>query len=143
MDHAGDDTYWAMTAANQGGAWDIGIGMLLDHKGNDAYRADGLCQGGAAMQGIAWLIDLAGTDRYVANKGATQGQSSGNRYHYNRTKCLSWSMLIDAGGNTDIYSTGRPNGQALKTGTANTKDPANSKLHGLFIDTTESLQLWP
>ena len=140
-DDAGDDTYWAMTAASQGGSWDIGMGLLLDRQGNDSYQADGLSQGGAAMQAIAWLIDLDGTDRYAAPNSATHGQSSGNRYHYAETGCFSWSLLLDAGGTADYYSTGRPNGETLAPGKGNDKNPANSALHGLFIDTPEKVRI--
>lgn len=134
VDHAGDDTYWSMTAANQGGAWDIGMGLLLDKKGNDAYRADSLAQGGAAMQGIAWLIDTAGTDHYVARRGGTQGKSRGNSYHFAKTNCQSWSLLLDTGGKQDFYSSGRSNGKTLTTGSLNKKHPRDSHLYGLFID---------
>lgn len=142
-DDQGDDTYWAQCAACQGGAWDIGMGILIDRQGNDAYRADGLSQGGAAMQAIAWLIDLDGTDRYTAAPGATHGQSSGNSYHYNETGCFSFSLLLDIGGANDYYSTGRPNGQTLSTGSLNEGSPADSGLHGLYIDTNEKMNLMP
>ncbi|MBI2190390.1 MAG: hypothetical protein HYU36_00220 [Planctomycetes bacterium] len=143
VDDQGDDTYWAQCAACQGGAWDIGMGLLLDRRGNDAYRADGLSQGGAAMQAIAWLIDLEGTDRYTAAGGATHGQSSGNAYHYRETGCFSFSLFLDAGGTFDIYSTGRPNGQTLSTGSFNEASPQDSGLHGLFIDTPDRVELGP
>ena len=134
-DDAGDDTYWAMTAASQGAAWDIGVGLLIDRAGNDSYQADGLSQGSAAMQGIGWLLDLGGTDRYVGRGTTVHGRSGGNRYHYADTGCFSWSLLLDAGGTPDHYSTGRPNGKTLAPGKLNEKQPADSGLHGLFIDT--------
>ncbi len=137
VDDAGDDTYWSMTAAGQGASWDIALGMLLDKKGNDAYRADGIGQGGASMQAIAWLIDLEGTDRYTAPDRATHGNSGGNSYHYKRSGCFSWSLLLDTGGTVDTYATGRKNGTVLKTGKLNEKKKANSPLNGLFIDTPE------
>ena len=84
VDDAGDDTYYSMTAASQGAAWDIGVGMLLDRAGNDSYQCDGLGQGGAAQQGIAYLIDMGGVDRYIGG-GRTQGESGGNDYHFNET----------------------------------------------------------
>ncbi len=143
IDHHGDDTYWAMCAADQGSAWDIAVGLLLDRQGNDSYQAEGLAQGSAAMQGIAWLIDLAGNDRYVAGANSSHGQSIGNSYHYDRTGCLSWSVLLDAGGGTDFYSSGRPNGQTLTPGSPNEKKPEDSGLHGLFSDTDEALDSVP
>jgi len=139
-DDAGDDTYWAMCAACQGAAWDIAAGLLIDRGGNDSYQAEGLAQGSAAMQAIGWLIDLDGTDRYVARGGAVHGCSSGNSYHHAETGCFSWSLLLDAGGALDFYSSGRPNSQALAPGALNDKKPEDSSLHGLFIDTTEKVK---
>lgn len=141
-DDAGDDTYWGMTAATQSGSWDICATLLIDRAGNDTYQADGLAQGGASMQAIAWLIDLEGTDRYNAPNGATHGQSGGNSYHYDATGCFSWSLLLDAGGTEDFYSTGRPNGATISTGKLNEERPENSSLHGLFIDTPEKMTFW-
>jgi hypothetical protein len=134
VDDAGDDAYWSMTGASQGAGWDIGMGLLLDRAGNDSYQCDGLGQGGAAQQAIAILADLGGVDRYAARGGATQGQSSGNTYHYNKTKAFSLSVLLDLGGETDWYSRGRPNGETVLLGSFNEAKPANSGLHGLFID---------
>ncbi len=139
-DDAGDDTYWAMCAACQGAAWDIAAGLLIDRGGNDSYQAEGLAQGSAAMQAIGWLIDLDGTDRYIARGGAVHGCSSSNSYHHAETGCFSWSLLLDAGGGADFYSSGRPNGQTLAPGAFNEKKPEESTLHGLFIDTAEKLR---
>lgn len=108
IDDAGDDTYWGMTAASQGAGWDAGVGLLLDRAGNDSYQADGLAQGGASNQAIGMLIDLAGTDRYIASGGAIQGQAGGNEYHWEATGAGSFALLLDLGGTTDIYSSGRP-----------------------------------
>ncbi len=141
VDREGNDTYWATTAAGQGAAWDIGIGLLFDAAGDDHYRADDLCQGSAAMQGIAWLIDAAGSDHYVASSPRSQGQSWGNSYHYERTECMSWSVLLDAGGTPDHYSTGRRNGKTLSTGQFNKADPRNSTVYGLFVDTPRRVSL--
>ena len=135
IDHAGNDVYWAECAADQGSAWDIAVGLLLDKQGDDTYRADGLAQGSAAMQGIGWLVDLAGTDRYLGSVNDSQGLSRGNSYHYERTKCRSWSVLLDAGGGADTYSNPRTNNQIATPALANDKSPADAGLHGLFIDT--------
>lgn len=139
VDDAGDDTYWAMTAANQSGSWDKTITVLLDRAGNDTYRGDGLSQGSASMQAIAWLIDLGGSDHYTGAGTATQGQSGGNTYSYLATGCFSWSLLLDAGGAKDFYSTGRADGQTLVTGTLNEQQREASDLYGLFIDTDQKL----
>lgn len=134
-DDEGDDSYYALQVAVQGTAWDIGVGALIDRAGNDSYQCGvGLCQGGASMQGVAYLMDLAGRDRYVAPVYASQGKSGGNSYHYARTGAMSFSVLFDAGGDDDFYSTGRPNNKTLSTGKPDEKKPADSPLHGLFID---------
>lgn len=140
VDDSGDDSYWAMTAANQSGSWDKTVTVLLDRAGNDTYHGDGLSQGSASMQAIAWLIDLGGVDHYVGAGTATQGQSGGNTYSYLATGCFSWSMLIDAGGAKDFYSSGRTDGQTLVTGTLNEQHKEASDLSGLFIDTDEKLE---
>jgi len=46
-------------------------------------------------------------------------------------------MLLDAGGTVDYYSSGRQNGASLAPGKRDEKNPENSPLHGLFIDTAE------
>ena len=108
IDDAGDDTYWGMTAADQGSAWDIAAGALLDKEGNDSYTAQGMTQGSAAMQGIAYLIDLNGIDSYTGRSPA-QGESGSNSYHYESSGALSFSMLLDDGGDEDSYSLERKN----------------------------------
>jgi len=136
-DDAGDDTYWSMTAAAQGAAWDEAVGLLIDRAGSDSYQADGLSQGAASMQAMAWLVDLEGTDRYVAQGKATHGQGGGNSYHHWESGCFSWSVLLDAGGTADYYSSGRPNGQTIRFDQINEQKPENSGVYGLFIDLAE------
>jgi hypothetical protein len=140
-DDSGDDTYWGMTAASQGGAWDISMALLLDRAGNDTYRADGLAQGSAAMQAIGWLIDLSGDDHYVGAGSAVQGQSGQNNYHYATSQCMSWSMFVDAGGGADFFSSARANNSTVSTGSMNSTTAELSDLHGLFIDSTDKLEL--
>jgi hypothetical protein len=134
VDEAGDDHYWSMTAASQAGTWDQSVGLLLDRSGNDAYRCDGLGQGGAAMQAVALLVDLAGDDRYVGRGTSVQGQGGGNSYHFHAEKVFSFSALLDLGGGSDVYSNARKNGETKRTGAHNDSAPADSDLHGLFID---------
>jgi hypothetical protein len=134
-DEAGDDTYWSMTAASQGAAWDIGTGLLLDEAGNDSYQCDGLGQGGASQQAIALLVDMGGRDRYVARGGAVQGRSGGNAYHFHETGAFSLSVLLDLGGEDDLYSEpGRSNDQSASYGERVEEDPQASPLHGIFVD---------
>jgi len=64
IDLAGDDTYEATEPLSQG-AGNLGVGILLDRKGNDRYLGRRLAQG-AAFCGIGFLIDEAGDDVYRA-----------------------------------------------------------------------------
>ncbi|MCG8379129.1 MAG: hypothetical protein MI865_06610, partial [Proteobacteria bacterium] len=140
FDNKGNDHYQGMTAACQGAAWDVAIGLLVDKEGNDTYRGDGLCQGSAAMQAMGWLIDLDGTDHYIAGSESSQGHSANNTYHFDPKKPVySWSMLIDTGGNNDFYSNKRENNQIIRFSEINKEKPAESHIHGLFIDTDQPL----
>lgn len=134
-DEGGDDTYWSMTAASQGAAWDIGAGLLLDEAGDDTYQCDGLGQGAASQQAIGMLVDLDGRDRYVAGNGAVQGRSGGNAYHFDDTGAYSLSILVDRGGDDDLYTApDRANDTSASFGEANEDDPKAGALHGVFVD---------
>lgn len=77
IDLAGDDVYAATlplpsgARVAQGGAFEGGIGILVDVLGNDRYRVDtdssepGALGQGYATAGVGILADLAGTDEYV------------------------------------------------------------------------------
>ena len=128
--------------------------MLIDRGGNDSYQGDHRvgALGRAGHQGIAWLIDLEGHDRYIRGPdtyGAPEynvgmGESSPNDNNYKECRCFSLSVLVDSGGTSDFYSQpGRGDGIAKAAGTSNSKDPAMSTLHGLFIDTKARITLWP
>lgn len=134
IDSAGDDTYWSMTAASQGGTWDLTVGMLIDHSGNDTYQADGLAQGSASMQAIGILIDAQGDDFYNAKGGACQGQGGSNTYHWDAEKIFSFSALLDLGSGNDTYSSGRQNNTVAGLGAKNEESPGNSTLYGVFDD---------
>ena len=130
IDDEGDDSYFAMTAADQGSAWDIAAGALLDKSGNDSYTANGMTQGSAAQHAIAYLIDLEGNDSYVGRHPA-QGESGSNTYHWEPSRAFSFSLLLDDGGGEDTYSLERKNNSTEIT-QPNPK-PASSGI-GLFID---------
>ncbi|MDA0214363.1 MAG: hypothetical protein O2875_03260, partial [Planctomycetota bacterium] len=130
-----EDTYWSMTAAGQGAAWDTSISLLLDATGNDTYRGDPLSQGSAAQQALAMLCDLDGFDHYVGLGKFTQGESGDNAYHFKETKARSFSVLIDAGNGEDFFSSKRTRGGVTVTGPKMTSDaPASTPLFGLMID---------
>ncbi len=131
-DCAGNDTYLGVTAANQGGAWDMAGAVLLDRSGDDSYSGGSLSQGAGAQQALGMLIDLGGSDRYLAGD-ASQGEADGNQYHWETTHCPSLGLLWDTGG-VNAFSSGRRNGQVMRTGTDVAPDGANGRTQwGLFI----------
>jgi len=134
IDDEGNDTYWGMTAADQGSAWDIAAGCLLDKSGDDSYAANGMTQGSAAMQGIAYLIDLDGEDCYQGTSPA-QGESGSNSYHFESSGALSFSFLLDDGGDEDSYSLTRKNDSIeITQPTSEQEGSDDSSGVGLFID---------
>ena len=64
MDEKGDDHYQATTTA-QGAAF-FGVGMLVDVQGNDEYLCNGECQGFGGSGGVGVLLDGRGDDTYRA-----------------------------------------------------------------------------
>ena len=139
-DERGNDSYLGMTAACQGAAWDVALGLLIDKAGDDSYRGDNLCQGAAAMQAQAWLIDLQGQDHYSANNNAAQGRAGGSRYHYDPEKPVyNWSLLLDAAGDPDFYSSGRRNNSVEASAAFNEQQPESSQAYGLFLDLAEDV----
>ena len=103
IEDAGDDLYLGRTAASQAGAWDQSVSALIDRRGNDTYRADGLSQGAAAQQAFAALIDAGGADTLEAAAPMCQGGSGPNDYHFEGTKArsLSWMLLLDGFGGAE------------------------------------------
>ncbi|MDP7008907.1 MAG: hypothetical protein QGI78_04975, partial [Phycisphaerales bacterium] len=140
IDDEGNDTFKAMTAANQGSAWDIAAGCLLDKSGDDSYEANAMTQGSAQMQGIAYLIDVDGADSYIGTNPA-QGKSGSNSYHFESTRARSFSFLLDKGGDEDSYSLERKNNSTEIThqvprdsdGSSGVSSGDNSGV-GVFID---------
>ncbi|MSR18403.1 MAG: hypothetical protein EXS00_04410, partial [Phycisphaerales bacterium] len=123
LDDGGDDCYQAALSAAQGCAWDLGIGVLVDQSGNDQYRGDILAQGSAAQQAMGMLIDLTGDDHFLAAGMPAQGESGTNEYHFGSTGALSFSLIVNMGGGSDFFSSGRKNGTTQPTGTANAESP--------------------
>jgi hypothetical protein len=71
-----------------------GVGMLVDHAGNDSYRTNGWCdQGGSYIMSLGVLVDDAGNDRYSAGTGQGSGIHITN------------AILIDKQGD-DVYEGG-------------------------------------
>ena len=138
MEDGGDDVYTAMTAADQGSAWDIAAGALVERGGNDSYTANGMAQASAAQQAIAYLIEISGDDTYQASNPG-QGGSGSNAYHWDATKAFSFSVLHDLAGQ-DTYSLGRKNGETTVT---NPDPKAKGSGVGVCVDTQASENFTP
>ncbi|MBL9150388.1 MAG: hypothetical protein JNM94_17010 [Phycisphaerae bacterium] len=138
LDDGGNDRYLGTMPALQGAAWDQSVAALIDRAGDDSYRGTDLTQGSAAQQAIAFLVDGSGNDSYEATHESAQGASGRNEYHYFAPPpvggVLSFSLLLDLGDGNDRWSTGRQAGTTVRTGTLNATLPAQSTLHGLFLD---------
>ena len=93
VDYKGDDSYIGINWA-QGTAM-MGIGSLIDFDGNDSYRAQYLSQA-AGIWGVAQLIDVKGDDMY---EGHCYMQGLG------MPKCVA--VLTDMSGDDSYYSKGR------------------------------------
>ncbi len=132
VDGGGNDRYSCKQVAFQGGAWDQTVAWLLDRGGDDVYTGFGLGQGAAAQQAIGVLVDCGGKDKYDSVQA--QGESGGNDYHYGECGLFSFSVLLDLGGLSDEYSSGRANGALTRTGARNEANPAASNLYGVCID---------
>jgi hypothetical protein len=132
IDDAGNDSYIS-GSAGQGAAWDESVALLVDRSGDDHYVADRIAQGSGAQQAVGMLIDLDGADTYSCS-GACQGQGGDNTYHYDEDAVFSFSVLIDRGGKTDVYSQSRPGNGLLSTGDIDAERPALSDCCGVFLD---------
>lgn len=133
IDDAGNDRYTCTGPAGQAGVWDESVAFLIDREGNDSYSAGGLGQGSAAMQALGVLVDLKGDDTY-AGGSPLQGEGGTNEYHFNADKLFSFSALLDFGGGKDAYSTGRKNGESVRTGKINAEDLQRSSVNGMCVD---------
>jgi len=72
VDHAGDDRYRCGVFGQGCGYW-YGAGMLLDGGGNDTYDGVWYVQGAPAHFALGILNDRAGNDRYTATMNMAQG----------------------------------------------------------------------
>jgi hypothetical protein len=91
IDHLGDDSYKA-DIYSQGGGYFFGLGMLIDGAGNDHYEAFEHSQGDGLHHAAGFLGDWAGNDVY---QGYEHVQGIG--------KDESFGILYDEAGN-DIYA---------------------------------------
>lgn len=121
---AGNDSYTGRTAANQGAAWDLAVGKLLDCGGDDDHYAADLSLGAAAQHAVGSLFDAEGVDTYVTGAHAL-GVSGKRDYGDGRDGASNLGVFLDAGGTMDGYpvdSHGKDGSTILRG------------QHGLFID---------
>jgi hypothetical protein len=108
-----------------------GIGLLLDHKGNDNYTSDIFGQGAAYWFGLGMLVDGAGNDYYEAFEHA-QGEGlhlaaglladwggddhyTGNEHVQGAGMDRSAGILFEAAGNDTYLSKRESQGAGLKS----------------------------
>jgi len=122
LDAEGNDTYSAANWAQGTGYW-FGTGVLWDGGGNDTYAADWWCQASGAHFCIGCLVDESGDDHYTCR--ATNGIAFGHDFTLavlcdlagndvyecpNDVIChsinRSVAMLLDGGGDGDVYKSG-------------------------------------
>ncbi|MBN2022804.1 MAG: hypothetical protein JW809_08400 [Pirellulales bacterium] len=90
IDLSGDDVYRGKKPGIQGGAV-LGVSLLVDAAGDDAYEAQDVAQG-SCLGGVGILADLAGEDTYVGVR-RIQGQAIGGL-----------GILIDRQGNDRYHA---------------------------------------
>ena len=72
LDHAGDDEYSGAVFAQAVGYW-FGVGLLFDLDGNDAYSAVWYGQSASAHYALSYMLDAKGNDRYETTMSQSLG----------------------------------------------------------------------
>lgn len=120
LDRGGQDAYDAY--GNAQGYGSFGVGLLEDLEGDDQYRAFNQAQGHGQTMGVGLIVDRGGNDAYVAddatidfpspqsaehNVSMAQGAANGRRADYLDGHSFSGGVgvLLDVSGN-DSYSCG-------------------------------------
>jgi hypothetical protein len=119
VDLDGNDQYQGSKPGIQGGAI-LGVSMLIDVKGDDAYRAGNVAQG-STIVGAGMLFDLAGDDTYlgvrrvqghaIAGVGLLVDRDGNDRYHgamwtQGFGGPLGFAVLADQAGRDSYYTGG-------------------------------------
>lgn len=101
-DHAGDDYYQAWQNVGQSCAWDESVSVLIDRAGDDVYASNGdFSLAAAHNNGLAVFIDREGRDRYDSRRAVPRADADAGR--------TCFSLMIDLGGDEDLYAGGSPN----------------------------------
>lgn len=96
LDHEGDDSYAGGVFAQAVGYW-YGLGLLFDLDGDDTYSAVWYGQSASAHFALSYLLDVEGDDRYTT----TMSQSLGNG------RDLSMSVFRDERGDDHYFGPDR------------------------------------
>jgi len=97
-----DTAHYGNDRGANGGALD-GVGLLLDHGGNDVYAAGASgTNGGASDPGLGLLLDTGGDDHYRGGMRASNGGTDGFFHFAGGAPFPSAAALFDMGGH-DIY----------------------------------------
>ncbi|MHC4598177.1 MAG: PDZ domain-containing protein [Planctomycetota bacterium] len=107
LDHGGNDHYVAGNFS-QGGGYFFGYGILRDRAGGDRYQASRYNQGFGVHSAVGILIDDRGNDRYRCEVAANQGSAWD----------LGVGYLIDGAGNDHYEAHGLAQGGASQNGFA-------------------------
>ncbi|MFQ3610723.1 MAG: hypothetical protein SNJ72_04420, partial [Fimbriimonadales bacterium] len=102
-DRLGNDRYVAGLNMAMGAGHDFGIGYLWEGEGNDEYDAPSLALGGANANGIGIFVDLKGDDLYKARRDdANFGRANPIGRGTLRERALAMAIFLDNAG-TDTY----------------------------------------
>jgi hypothetical protein len=126
VDHAGDDRFEG-GEFSQGGGYFFALGVLADRAGRDLYRGDRYAQGFAAHQAFGALLDDAGDDIYYSRTAAGQGAAWDE----------SVAVLVDRAGDDHYRADGLSQGAAAQQAIAALVDLAG---RDSFIGAGDSVQ---
>jgi hypothetical protein len=114
LDHEGDDRY---TSSNfsQGVGYYFGAGIKMDEQGDDAHEAARYGHGAGAHFGVGLFVDRAGADRYGSAGPVYNGAAAWDR---------SVALAVDDGTGDDVYGLSRSTGLGI----------ADHRAWSLFVD---------
>lgn len=106
-DAGGNDSYVIEQELGVGHGHDMGVGFLVDEKGDDTYRAANFSLGCASAQGIGVLWDRSGNDTYESTANETLGCAS-LRIEMPTTRVMARTtgVFLDTGGKNEFRAPG-------------------------------------
>jgi hypothetical protein len=103
MDSTGSDTFRATMNMAQGAGHDFTLGVLCDYEGSDHHDVPNLSLGSGNANGMGLFIDHSGDDEYMTRGGITLGRASTDSRGGLRDYMRTIGVFIDGGGR-DRYS---------------------------------------